>query len=61
MQADWKPVADQPPPTNKQLMVCGHGGVRLGYLDDRGNWRKRHHAHMAAKPTHWDFMPEAAK
>lgn len=51
----WQPI--ETAPKGKMLMVWGSGGAMLGYQDENGNWRQRHHGPHKAKPSHWMNLP----
>jgi len=54
---DWQGVETAPARTN--VLVWGHGPIRIGYKDELGNWRAMHHGPInAIAPKKWRHLPE---
>lgn len=53
----WQPI--ETAPRGKMVLVYGNGGVMLGYLDQLGNWRQRHHGPHRSTPSFWQLLPSA--
>lgn len=50
--SDWQPIEIAP-----MVLVYRSGGVMLGYQDELGNWRHRHHGRHKQRPSHWMSLP----
>lgn len=55
MKSSWQPISTAP--KGVLVLVYGCGGAMLGYLDELGNWRQRHHGAHRGKPNYWQHLP----
>ncbi len=52
LSTGWRALST-PPPRNRPLLLWSAGGPRIGYIADRGQWRKHRNDAPSDPPRFW--------